>query len=56
MPQRKVTAGLVAGSLSTLICYVLKAWKGIDVPAEAAVAVTTLFTFGLQYLVPNEEV
>ena len=53
LPQRKVAAGGIAGALSSIIIWAMKEYGGVEVPAEIAVAITTLVVFGLQYFVPN---
>lgn len=50
-PTRKVTAGLMAGALATIICWASKAYGHVEIPAEVALALSTLFTFALQYTV-----
>jgi hypothetical protein len=51
-PSRKVAAGGLAGALTTIVVFIATQ-LGLDVPAEVAAAVTTLFATGLAYLVPN---
>jgi hypothetical protein len=51
-PSRKVAAGGMAGALTTIVVFIATQ-LGLDVPAEVAAAVTTLFATGLAYLVPN---
>ena len=53
MPQRKVGAGALAGSLSALVVWIAGA-NGIVIPAEAAVALSTVLTFIVSYFVPAE--
>jgi hypothetical protein len=52
-PQRKIVAGGIAGSVSSLVVWALQQFGGIEVPAEQAVAITMLITFAVQYIVPN---
>ena len=54
-PQRKVLAGGIAGAVSSLTVWALQIFAGIDVPAEQAVAITTIITFIVQYSVPNSQ-
>ena len=49
-PSRKVNVGALAGALSLIAVWVIG-----DVPAEVAVAFSTVFAFGLSYVVPNAE-
>lgn len=51
IPSRKVAYGGIAGALAAIICWASKAYGGAEIPAEIAVALTTLFTFALQYTV-----
>lgn len=52
--NRKVAHGGTGGALSILIMYVLRQ-VGLDVPAEVAVAITSLLTFTVQYFVKEEK-
>lgn len=52
-PSRKVTVGLVAGAVMTIIAWASKAYAGVEIPAEVALAGATVITFILQYMVPN---
>lgn len=49
MPQAKILAGGAAGALSVLIVYVAGLF-GLDVPAEAASALTVLISSAAAYL------
>lgn len=53
-PSRKVVVGGLAGALVTLLAWISKAYAHVDVPAEVALGGLTIFTFALQYLVPNK--
>lgn len=57
MPTRKVTAGGVAGAISAIIVWMLNAYFLIEkpIPAEIAVAITTVLTFAVQYVVPDKQ-
>jgi hypothetical protein len=55
VPTRKVAIGGAAGAVATILVWACKAFGGVEVPAEIAVALTALITFGLQYLVPDKE-
>lgn len=52
-PSRKVTVGLVAGSLMTILAWASKQYAGVEIPAEVALAGATVITFALQYFVRN---
>jgi hypothetical protein len=54
-PTRKVAIGGAAGALATIICWASSAFGGVEIPAEIAVAITALVTFGLQYFVADKE-
>ena len=52
-PSRKVTVGLVAGSVMTILAWCSKQYAGVEIPAEIALAGATVITFCLQYFVPE---
>jgi hypothetical protein len=52
-PSRKVTVGLVAGSVMTILAWASKQYAGVEIPAEVALAGATVINFILQYFVPN---
>jgi putative flippase GtrA len=52
-PDRKITVGLVAGSVMTILAWTSKQYAGVEIPAEVALAGATVITFILQYMVPN---
>ena len=52
-PDRKITVGLVAGSVMTILAWASKQYAGVEIPAEVALAGATVITFILQYAVPN---
>lgn len=52
-PQRKVVAGGFAGAISMIAVWTLEQLTGITIPAEIALAINTVFVFGVQYFVPN---
>ncbi len=52
-PDRKVTAGLMAGAVMTILAWVSKTFAGVEIPAEVALAGSTVIVFFLQYYVPN---
>jgi hypothetical protein len=51
-PDRKVTVGLVSGSLMTILAWASKQYAGVEIPAEVALAGATVINFGLQYFIP----
>lgn len=54
-PNRKVNVGVIAGAIATIIVWASKAFGGVEVPAEIAVALTAIITFATQYLTPEKE-
>ena len=54
-PDRKVTVGLFAGAIMTIVAWTSKAFGGVEIPAEVALAGSTIIVFILQYVVPNKE-
>lgn len=52
-PDRKVTYGLFAGALMTILAWISSAFAGVVIPAEVALAGSTVIVFALQYFVPN---
>jgi len=53
-PTAKVSVGMLAASLTTLVLSLSKQ-MGHEVPGADAAAVTTLITFAIQYLVPERK-
>lgn len=51
-PTRKVTAAGLAGAVTTVAAWVAGQF-GVTVPAEVAVAVTTILTVGTAYIVKD---
>lgn len=54
LPYRKVGVGAAAGALTTIAVWVLKQ-SGIEMPPEVAAALTTILTFAVQYMTPEEQ-
>lgn len=54
-PSRKVNVGLAAGATMTILAWASKAFGGVEIPAEVALAGSTILVFILQYFVPNPE-
>ena len=52
-PTNKVLAGALAGALAAILTWVVKTFAHQDVPAEIGVAVSTVITFAVQYMVPD---
>lgn len=52
-PSRKVTAAGLAGALTTVGAWAIGAFTGVTVPAEVAVAATTILTVGTAYIVKD---
>ncbi len=51
MPTTKVTIGLLAGALTTLVVWALSVFAPqVEVPAPVAAACTTIITFALAWL------
>ena len=50
-PDRKITAGALAGALTAIGAWVLAEFGGVSLPPEIAVAVSTVFTFVTSYFV-----
>ena len=49
-PVPKVVAAGLGGALATLLVWLLAAFGGPEVPAEAAAALSALLAFGAGYL------
>lgn len=53
-PTPKMTAVGIAGSLTVIVLYVIKATFGIDVPGEVASALTIVISFLAGYFKHDE--
>lgn len=53
MPTRKVYIGAVAGAAMVIVAWASKAFGKVDLPAEVAMAGTTIITALVQYFVPD---
>ena len=51
-PARKVTVGALSCASATLIVWLIETIGKTTVPAAVAIAITTVITFVLSYLVP----
>ncbi len=54
-PTAKVSAGILAASVTTLLLPVWTGLTKVDVSAPQAAALTTLITFVIQYWVPERK-
>lgn len=52
-PSRKVTIGLVSGAIMTIVAWASKAYAGVEIPADVALAGATVMNFALQYFIPD---
>jgi hypothetical protein len=52
-PNRKVTVGLVSGSIMTILAWASKQYAGVEIPADVALAGATVINFALQYFIPD---
>lgn len=55
IPSRKVTVGLVAGAIMTILAWISKTYAGVEIPADVALAGATVINFILQYATPNAQ-
>lgn len=51
-PTRKVSAGLTAGSVVTVLIWVL-GLANVEMPPDVSAALVTLLTFATSWLIPN---
>ena len=54
-PNRKVSAGGIAGALSIILVWALKAYGHTELPPEVASGVTTLISFATSYFITEPE-
>lgn len=54
-PHRKVLVGAACGGIMTILAWASDAFAGVKIPAEVALAGSTVLVFVVQYLVPNAE-
>ena len=56
-PDAKISAGILGGAVSVLLCAFLKthwkSWTGTELSLTETGAVTTVLTFVIQYLIPE---
>ena len=53
-PSTKVSVATLAAALGALIDWGLTAGLGLDVPAAVQAAIVVVLTFGLAYVVPEQ--
>ncbi len=51
-PARKVTVGALSGAAATIIVWLIEMIGKTTVPAAVAIAITTVVTFVISYLIP----
>lgn len=54
-PIRKVVVGAAAGAFMVIVAWASKQFAGVEIPAEVALAGSTVLVFIVQYMVPNAE-
>ena len=54
-PHRKISVGALAGGLSIILVWLIKAYGHQDMPAEVASGLTTVLTFVTSYIVPEAD-
>ena len=52
-PDRKITAGALAGAMTVIFAWILREFAQIQMPAEVSSAVTLIVYFLVGYIVPN---
>lgn len=52
-PTNKVGAGALAGAITAIGTWAAQAFGQVIVPAEIGIAVSTVITFAVQWLVPD---
>lgn len=53
--QTRVTTGVIAGSISTILWWYLSEYQQVDAPAEVVAASVALFTAALQWVWPIKQ-
>ncbi len=53
MPEKKVTAATVAAAVVTILVWILRTFADIDIPAEVAVALSTVAVGIAGYFAPH---
>ena len=54
-PTNKVAAGVLAGAITAIVVWCVRQFAKIEVPAEVAMAITTVITFIVQQYVVDAE-
>lgn len=54
-PTRKIVVGAAAGGMVAFITWLIEAFHGPTMTASAAVGLSALITFAIQYWIPNAE-
>jgi hypothetical protein len=54
-PTNKVTAGVLAGALTSITVWALNKYLHAELTTEIAMAGQVVFTFAVQWLVPDAE-
>jgi len=52
-PDRKITAGALAGAMVMVVAWMTEEFGGVVIPAGVASALTVICTFLVSYIVPN---
>jgi len=55
-PTRKVMVGVAAGAFMTIVAWASKAFANVEIPADVALAGSTVLVFVVQYFIPDSEV
>lgn len=54
-PQRKVMVGGLVSAVVAVLAWASKAYAGVEIPSEIAVALNGVLSFGASYMVPNAQ-
>jgi hypothetical protein len=54
-PTRKVAYGAIAGALSLIVVWLVNTYATKQIPTEIGMAITTVITAVLQYVIPDAE-
>ena len=54
-PAQKVTAGALAGALTTIAIWLLKTYAHTEITGEVGAAITTVLTFIVACVIPPNE-
>ena len=53
MPEKKVTAATVAAAVVTIVVWILRTFADVEIPAEVAVAMSTIVVALAGYFAPH---